>query len=329
MFNFYIKEFIRIKSGQHLGKSLLGFILVWVLAGCQQTQTITYDLSIINILVKDDLGKPVSGAIVRMYDDVNNYTSALSTGNDANFVSKTITDTTGKTFFTNLNTQKNYYFLVTYKDRARFSDLDNSGQQYEFSKYLVKGSTTFAEINLKPAKSVFSFYAGTQIQSHIPIKIFINNDSIGTINTTVSTAPTLNTTNGPLQYRLSQGTNNWYAKSALGCIWTGSLQVTGAENFTPIALSACNAGSVSFYVDSANTSNLPIKVTLNQNDVLGTLTNYLATSPGKCFAVGSVTAARDTGSYTYTAESLNSSCVWSGTVKISFNCNVIYLPKCN
>lgn len=303
--------------------------MVLILAACKKTKEIIYDPTNVDLTVVDDNGNPLQGAVIRLFDDIDKYQNSKEGGAETGYVTKVISDKDGKAYFDDLNSEKSYYFLVTYRDRVRFLDLDNQDQNYAFDQ-LTRGTTSKIKIQLEPAKSVVSFYANNTISGQLPISLFIDEDSIGTITESVNGKPTTAFEKGTLSFRLSQGTKNWYAKSALGCIWTGQVQVKAIESFEPISLQDCNAGSVTFYTDEENKGILPVKITLGKNDQIGQMNSYLSTVPTGCFQKGTVTAARDVGTYTYTAESVRSGCVWTGTVTIAKgSCSTIKLSKCN
>lgn len=297
---------------------------------CKQTQEVIYDPANVEILVLNDSSKAQSAAEVRMYDDLDAYSNSKENGVYEGFTAKATTDASGKVTFTKLNPDKEYYFLVEYRDRARFVDLNNYDNTFKFTKNLSKGSNSFAEIQLNQAKSVVGFYVPANMQSNLPVKLYLINDTSAiTITSITNGVPTTPTQSGVKPYRFSAGTTNWYAKSYKGCFWSGQIKVGTTESFTPIGLSACYAGSVGFKADSLNKNNLPIKVTLNNADVIGTI-YAVAKNGAVTFEPNVISAARDTGTYNYTAESLKSNCVWQGKVKITNGATqVIVLPKCN
>lgn len=297
---------------------------------CKQTQEVIYDPANVEILVLNDSSKVQAAAEVRMYDDVDAYLNSKQNGVYEGFTAKSTTDASGKVTFTKLNPEKEYYFLVEYRDRTRFVDLNNYDNSFKFTKNLSKGTNTYAEIQLKQAKSVVGFYVPADMESNLPVKLYFNNDTTAiTINSITNGVPTTPTQSGVLSYRFSAGTTNWYAKSDKGCFWSGQIKVGTTESFSPIGLSACYAGSVGFKADTLNKDNLPIKVTLNNADVIGTI-YAVAKNGAVTFEPNVISAARDTGTYNYTAESLKSNCVWQGKVKITKGATqVIVLQKCN
>jgi hypothetical protein len=314
-----------------LFKTLSLFLIsIVLLVACSETQEIIYDPASVTLTILNDSAKAQSAAEVRIYDDIDAYMNSKNNGVYEGFSAKASTDASGKVSFNKLNTAKDYYFLVEYRDRARYVDLNNYDQTFKFTKGLSQGSNTFAQIQLKQAKSVIGFYIPEGMADNLPVKLYLDDDTVGIdITNIASGAVTQPNQAGVLNFKLSAGLTKWHAKSPKGCYWGGEINVGTTESFSPISLNACYAGSVNFYVDAQNKDNLPIKITLDNADVLGSISNYTDTAPA-CFAYNAVSAARDTGTYTYTAESLKNSCVWQGKVKITQGgCQTILLPKCN
>ena len=309
--------------------SLLLFSIV-LLGACSETQEIIYDPASVTLTILNDSSKAQAAAEVRMYDDIDAYMNSKNNGIYEGYAAKASTDASGKVSFNKLNTDKDYYFLVEYRDRARYVDLNNYEQTFKFTKGLSQGSNTFAQIQLKQAKSVIGFFIPAGMEANLPVKLYLDDDTVGIDMTSVANgAVTQPNQAGVLNFKFSAGLTKWHAKSTKGCYWGGEINVGTTESFAPISLNACYAGSVNFYVDAANKDNLPIKITLDNADVLGNINKYTDTAPA-CFDYYSVSAARDTGTYTYTAESLKNSCVWQGKVKITQGgCQTILLPKCN
>lgn len=309
-------------------RSVYIFILFLLCFACKQTQKVVYDPSNITVSVKNDLGSPQQGAQVRMFNDYNAYLNSKNNGEANGFIENVFTDASGSVIFNQLNTDKEYYFLVNYRDRSRFADLDNYDQEFKFSKHLSKGVETYADIELKPAKSIVGFYIPDSLKGYLPVKLYFGNDSIGSLTQSVTSVSGPNQP-GLISFRISPGKINWQAVSSQGCLWFGQVQVLQTENFSPIALQECNAGSVTFYIEGGAGNQLPIEITLNSSDFIGTLAQT-SPNPLKCFDKKSLTAARPIGKYTYTAVFKRNNCVITDTFSISrANCKIIKLPNCN
>jgi hypothetical protein len=303
---------------------------LWLLLGCNKKPAVEYDPTTATVTVKDGNNNILQGAIVRIYDNQNAYLTDKQNGSEQGFISKSVTDALGEVKYNDLNADKHYFFLVTYQDRVHLQDLDNTQQDFEFSQFLIKGTNSYVEIHLKPSQSVIGFYVLDKFQNGLPISVYIDSTiSVGNVTQSIPIEPTSGNQAGVLSYRLSPGTHTWYAISQnQGCLWQGQITVLGSESFNPVGLSECNAGAVSFYVDTSNVDNLPITITFNNSDQVGTLNHAFTTDPLQCFATGSLTVARDTGTYVYIAVSKNTNCVWTDSIKIGRGCQMIKFPKC-
>lgn len=305
------------------------FLILLALLSCEQTKEVIYDPTNAELTVYNDLKQPQQGAIVRMYDSKEAYDESKTTGKEEGFAVKAVTDALGKASFKDLNSDRSYYFLISYRDRTRFVDLDNQDENYVFKEYLEKGTNPRIEIYLKQAKSIVSFFANTANKDQLPITLYIGDDSVGTISQSVASAPSAPFSASTITFRLSQGVSKWYARSAQGCLWSGNVLSSGLESFEPIAFGDCDAGGVTFYAGVENNKDFPIQISLNKNDHLGALTDGAEAAPGSCFSAGTVSAARATGTYNYIAESLRSGCVWSGSVTITKGgCQMVKLTPC-
>lgn len=307
-------------------KYLLPFYLLFCFS-CKQNQKVIYDPTNVSIQVRNDQGVPQQGAQVRMFNDINAYLNSKNNGEENGFVEKVFTDASGNVNFKKLDTDKEYYFLVNYRDRGRFVDLDNYDQEFKYSKFLSKGVETLAEINLKPAKSIVGFYLPENLKGFLPVKLLIGIDTIGDLSQSV-TSVSGPTQKGILSFRLSPGKKQWTAVSSQGCIWFGDVNVQPTEGFTPIELKDCNGGSLSFYVGDENFNQLPIEITLNSSNNIGKL-NTTSSSQVTCFDKKALSVAGPPGKYTYTAVFKRGSCVVSDTITITKgNCKIIKLPNC-
>jgi hypothetical protein len=251
-------------------KTLLFILFAAAFSSCKQTKKVTFDPTNVTITVRNDQGNPQSGAEVRVYNDQNAYLNSKNNGFEEGYISKVYSDGAGTVTVTDLNTEKEYYFLASYRDRTRFVDLNNFDQEFKFNKYLSKGVSSQAEITLQPAKSIVGFYAPAALTAQLPVVFYVDGDSIGEIKQTVATVSGPNQT-GMLSFRFSKGTKKWFAYSGKGCFWYGEVNVGSTESFSPVAIQTCNAGAVKFHVTDDNASQLPIRITLNKSDMIGTL----------------------------------------------------------
>lgn len=285
----------------------------------------------LGINVLDDNKEKVYGVSVYLFDNEIDFNDAKKTGNVSKRIKEGITEQLGDSVslvFTNLNYNSDYYVFVSYRDRKRFVDLDNFSTSYLVTqKILYQETTTTVNVNLSQAKSSISFYSNNAPASQFPIKIFLANDSIGKLTENTTGLPNPSSTQGVLNYKISSG-DTWFAKSAGGCFWAGSIEVDGTESFLPIKLEDCDAGAITFWVKDVNASLLPIQLTLNGLDDIGSLQK--SGEALECFSEKGLSVGRKAGTYTYTAKSLSKSCNWTGTIDLGVgNCQMIELKPCN
>lgn len=314
--------------------SLIAMLLL-VMTACESSLDFTFDPTEIEIAVTDDAGNALEGALVKVFDNEGDYNEELNTGNSNLEFDKGFTDASGKVIFggdENYDSEKDHYFYVSFRDRERFADLDNFNKNYKLSKdNLRQGGKSRVTIGLEQAKSAVSFYSKEIPESSLPLSILIDGEEVGELTKLSSSDPSNPNTNDAsvLSFRLGQGTRSWMAISTSGCIWQGEVEIGSTETFTPISITTCEAGSVTFWVDEASADLLPIAVSLSPNDEVGSITTASATAPSDCFEPGYLSVSRATGDYTYYATSANGNCVWSGQLVITTdNCQTIKLSSC-
>ena len=131
-----------------------------------------------------------------------------------------------------------------------------------------------------------------------------------------------------LNFKLGSGVKDWLVVSSSGCVWQDQVTLGTTESFNPISLDNCIAGSASFWVAKEDSLLLPISVSLSPNDYIDDVTTYKEAAPTTCFAEGTVSLSRSTGTYNYFATSANGNCTWAGVLEIAEgNCNVIRLEN--
>ncbi len=308
------------------------FALLAVLFSCKNSTEIEWPTTSIQVKVVNDTGALIKGATVKIYDDKELYENDKAQGSGANAWASGFTTDTGVVVFDGLNAEKDHYFLVTARDRQRFLDLNNYDSTFLLSAAnFEQGSQIKAQIHLQQAKSSFSFYSLTLPEDQMPVKVFIGEDSIGSLKAITSVTPT-----GPeygsdsvLSFRLSQGNQKWYAKSNAGCFWTGELEVDGTEGHKAIELKDCEAGVITFWTKPVNQDVLPVTITLNRVDEVKQLEVAHDDAPSTCLPDGYLNISREPGEYTYYAKSDNSSCQWTGKFTLDPNgCVKIELDEC-
>ncbi len=306
---------------------IIGTLLLVLVLGCKKVPREEVVPSSVTVYVKDESGNILQGAIVRLYNNKNAYLLDKQQGSEDGFISKVITDGDGKAKFDDLDSRFDYFFLVTYQDRVHFEDLDNSGQNFEFDEFLSNGTESYVEIRLTPAQSLVSFYTLDTSKNPVPIVIKLDTAVLGSVTEAVKNVPTATSTTGALSYRLRQGKHIYSAiSSEIGCFWQGEIEVSGSASFTPVALSKCEAGSVIFYADSSTILNLPISITLNDNNNYLVLSKPRLTDPSDCSDhENTVFFSRGAGTYSYSAFAKHGGCNWSGSFTLDHNCKIIKL----
>lgn len=319
-------------------KYLIGLIAVslFILVGCESAIETTFDPTKLEITVYDDNGDPIEGALVKLFDNEEDYNEEIATGNSNLEVAKYFTDASGLVSFTDetgdVDPEVDHFFYISFRDRDRFTDLDNfSGQFKVAADYIIKGGTTVASISLEQSKSSVTFFSTTLDASNFPLRVLLDGEEVGDITEIASTTPTnaSGTGNDVLNFKLGSGIKDWVVVSNSGCVWQDQITLGTTESFTPISLDNCTAGSASFWVAKEDSLVLPISISLSPNDYIGEVSEYQETEPTACFSDGTLSLSRSTGTYNYFATSANGNCTWAGVLEITENdCNVIQLEGC-
>jgi len=308
----------------------LVLIIFCLIAACESSTDIIYQPTELKVTVLDDLGVPVKGAQVLIFDNEEALIEFREDGDLTN-QDPVLTNDNGQVVYDDLDDQLNYYFFATYRDRSRFVDLENYNSSYAYPGFLAKGSKTKATIQLEQADNIVVFFSLNQNVNQLPIDIFLEGDSVGRISQALDQAPTSPNSSGTLSFRLRDGTTNWYSKSKLGCLWSGQLKLGSEDNFTLQEFGPCESGAVTFWTDGDNSGEgiLPIQIRLNDKDVFGSLIKS-GTTPTTCFGGLGLSGSREIGTYNYYATSANGQCTWTGSIQIiKGECTLIKLEKCN
>jgi hypothetical protein len=314
---------------------LFGLCVWLLLEGCKSSTDIIYQPTELTLTVLNDLGVPQPGAQVRIFDNEKELDDFKIRGVLAQDQPARLTDANGQLVYTNLDEKLKYYFFITYRDRTRFLDLENFAKQFVVPGYLQRGARTSATIQLEKSDNIVVFYSLPLNESQLPASLYLDGDLVGTIDKTVTIAPTSPNNGNTFIFRLRAGTTSWYAQSSLGCIWTGQLTLGINDNFTTQELVTCESGAVTFYTEAANQSKLPIKITLSDGDefIAPDQPQGLSNTeePLSCFESGKgISGSRKSGEYTYIAKSKDNVCVWTGRVMVTNgSCSKIKLEACN
>jgi hypothetical protein len=314
------------------GKILAG-LLITLIAGCSTKYNEVVPDTVLKVsVINENTNQPVSGATVYLYDDSVAFKKTTSSIADPDgFIASFITNDTGRIVIPKLKSNVQYYVYAYYKDNTivngTYITLDNSAKQFFLKNDLTIGSVTSITIPIRPADGFVVIWTQNSNSSALPINTFLESSSVGTI-TQGNSAPAPFQP-GSVTARARTGNITIEGKSATGCFWINQVKVNPG-GFVYYNLQDCTVGSMGFYTDNVNSSVLPIQITLNANDAIGSVSSVVSSVPADCSSANVVSALRVPGNYTYQAVSTSGNCVWSGTITVTTGgCNLIYLNKCN
>ena len=318
-------------------RMLLQVLAIGMLLGCENKLDFDFDPTEVEVQVLDDSGIPLQGAVIKVFDNENDYQEEKNTGNSNRELLRGTSDESGKVTFgadDKIDADKDHYFYVSFRDRTRFIDLDNFSSSYQLSSANTKkGGKTDVKIELSQAKSSYRFYSKDLPESSLPLKIYIDGGNKPVIiDELVDRAPVPGSLlqDGEKLFKFSQGVTPYLVVSQTGCVWLGEIEVGGTEKQDTIGMNSCDAGSMSFWIAEKDKSLLPITVTLSPNDEIGKLTQSSSTEPESCFEENTLSVSRDAGEYSYFATSANGNCTWSGRITLpSAGCVIKQLENCD
>ncbi len=309
---------------------------VWILLeSCKSSTDIIYQPTELTLTILNDLGVPQKDAQVRIFDNEQELDDFKIRGVLALDQPARLTDANGQLVYTELDEKLKYYFFITYRDRTRFLDLENFDKQFVLPGFLQRGAKTAATIQLEKSDNIVVFFSLPLNESQLPASLYLDGDLVGSIDKTVTAAPSSPNNGNTFVFRLRAGTTNWYAQSNFGCIWTGQLKLGANDNFTTQELVLCESGPITFWTEPANASKLPITIRLSDKDQFVTLDQPLGLNntgvATTCFEPNKgISGSRKSGEYTYIAESKDKLCVWTGTIKVENGiCKPEKLTACN
>lgn len=302
----------------------------------------------LNITVRDDLGNLVDGLgtqsifMLPSEEDYNNSFKDKSPSNpyalrDFKRISAGVYE------FTLDNPDAPYYILIITNNPTRNFNLSNFGISAGLKK-LPKRAIVYLEIGIKPYDGNIVFYSTATNKMPIEIKL-ANFDSLNTSSPTQTLQLTTSGINPPT-FALNDISAVWfsrepakyayYAKSADGCVWSGTIQVEKGKVY-PVNLSKCEVGHIYFHTDATNSQVLPINVTLNGQNLTPSETIILSSVTGLTSFDCSTPASssmlkftRSKGLYNYFASSSDGSCVWTGSINLSTDeCKFVKLNTCD
>jgi len=300
--------------------------LIVLLTMCKSKDLVSPLLTTIKFELKDDSSRYISGARVYLFRSLSDWETSKANREAANAIDSTVS-VEGKAKI-NIDPDIDYYLLVMYKDPKRKITMLNVDYDSTITN-LRKNIDVTVLINLKPVDGNLGFFSTAKLIS--PVTIDIRNvNGIYTLRNNRLSVPIFASDTGQLLVNLPPGTYRYQAKNASGCIWTGE-QILNIGGFNKIDLGDCNFGNVVFYTKPENATALPITITINEDsdqigDLNATRAIYLC---GDADEIGTVKAVKASGKYTYSAQSSEGKCLWTGKFEVSANeCRVVNLGKC-
>ena len=310
---------------------LISIIIVHLLVSCQSETTVIELPTEIQLTVNNANGLPQKNAIVALFDD---YATFLIQNN--NFGTKGAakqgkTDSLGFVRFDSLNPEKKYFVIAFTIDSTTFKQYgykihdDNSFTGYEFVRALNKSAITKATLNLRPAEAIVSFYADKNNAGSVPIAIYLDGDSIGTLKTTQTLdSVTINPSSQKLQnghlteiIRLGVEPTPLRFVNSINCNNIVELDLQ-AGKFNKINVNRCTAGAVAFYTGIQNEDKLNISVYLNGTNYIGEIDTAFARDPKDFKTAKTLNFVIDPpGIYSYVATSTG--CVWMDNFTVTSN----------
>lgn len=137
-------------------------------------------------------------------------------------------------------------------------------------------------------------------------------------------------------FNYDPGIYAYNAKSSDGCAWQGNVTLQKGIA-TPVSLSKCPNGKITFYTSMLNTTILPIIITLNGQNLTSFYVKTIISSPSinafDCInteILGNANFTQNEGFYNYFAESQSTNCVWSGSINLGIDvCTFIGINPCD
>lgn len=320
----------------------LYIISLMTLASCQTETNVIEPPTKIELTVKNESGQPQKNAVVALFDDYATFLiqNDIFGVKGATKVGKT--DSLGFIKFDTLDPEKRYYVLAYTIDSTTFRDYqykihnDNSFTGFEFVRGLNKSSITRATITLKPAEALVSFFAENNNSGAVPIKIYLDNDSIGSI---ANTKPIDNVDINPASQKYRNDHLTELVRigveptpirfvNSIDCNNILRLNLEPGK-FNKINVNRCTAGAVAFYTGEENNDILDIAVLLNGTNFIGNIDTTFARDPTNFLTAKTLNYVIDQpGVYTYTATAPG--CIWMDSFTITSNSfTPVKLGRCN
>lgn len=237
------------------------------------------------------------------------------------------------------------YYLYVYK-------FDNSNN-INFSNFALNGAIrklpTRARVYMKtkiiPDDGNLVFYSSSP--NLMPISIIVtslDNPSQSVQSKTITQVFTATGTPNFIDnissawFNYDPGKYAYYAKSSDGCVWQGAVVLSKGVG-SPVSLSKCPNGKISFFTENFNDNVLPLTITINGQNVsnfyVKTITSFVNNNltGNDCNQLTNpniATFIQNEGLYNYFVESQNNSCGWTGSIQLTQDvCTFIGLSDCN
>ena len=314
------------------GKILIVLLAVLIAACSTKYNEVVPDTVLKVSVINESTNQPITGATVYLFDDSTAFRKTTASIDDpTGYLTSSLTNDTGRVVISKLKSNAQYYVYASFKDNTivngTYVTLDNSAKEFVLKNKLAAGSVTSITIPVRPADGFVVIWTSTTNTGSLPIDAFVGSSPAGTL--TQGNAAPVPFQAGSVTARARAGKATLESKSASGCFWINEVTINPA-GFVYYHLQDCNVGTVAFYTDNVNSAVLPIQLTLNANDGIGSISAVVSSAPTDCSAANLVTAARIPGNYTYQAVSSSGNCIWNGTFTVTTGgCNLIYLNKCN
>lgn len=306
-------------------KLCLSLLFIVTVFSCKKTEIEEQKTTLI-IKVEDDFGNAIATNDVPIYlfDDSTSFRSAWQSEDVTQNIGSQILVSSQATF-EDLDPNKNYWVYIDYKKDSQ-ARVNNFFTQNTLKNLLEDGAITTVLIKLTPYETGHVAFYSTEVanQDDLDIAVFVDGNSIGTLSTLTSDAPTSLDDPNVITYLYQEpGTHTYLAIGNNGCVWQGTFEVeAGTNEFTKVNLTGCNFGYINFWMTDASFASYgDITVVFNDDDQVGDLVVSRNTSPSNCDKNNVLQVARPPGEYTIHGYSTNQQCVWVIPVTINEGCN--------
>lgn len=292
---------------------------------CQTSQNIEALKTELHLMIKDENGELLTGAVVSVFNNETTYLEKSPSYSTEGAV-EVDTSINGVSVITKLNSKDKYRISVHYKDDETYPgatiDYDNSTQDNTIPVMLDAGSISNAQILLKPANGLVVFWTEPENYEKIPFKVALSNSVTDWVTKSFTKAPEVSQDSVTV-INVKTGFYNYAVSSEKGCIYADTISVKAAA-LKYVKLQGCNTGRISFWASTSLNSSLPITLVINNNDTLGVINSVFTTAPKKCDQSNLLFGDYPPGKYNYTAISSSSNSVWAGKLDIvKDGCNLI------